>query len=82
MEFQILLLGFDKKIGWELGFCFKYDWALGFGPPLFTTLFYGRKGRGGLGLNDKKCHEIKNQWKDEKDVNMLQQKGKLDTRLL
>ena len=33
MEFQILLLGFDKKIGWELGFCFKYDWALGFAPP-------------------------------------------------
>ena len=37
MGFQILLVGFEKKIGWELGFCLKYNWELGFEPP-FTTL--------------------------------------------
>ena len=33
MGFQILLVGFEKKIGWELGFCLKYNWELGFEPP-------------------------------------------------
>ena len=33
MRFQILLVGSEKKIGWELGFCLKYNWELGFEPP-------------------------------------------------
>ena len=32
MVFQILLVGFEKKIGWELGFCLTHNWELGFEP--------------------------------------------------
>ena len=35
MGFQILPVEFEKKIGWELGFCLKYNWELGFDPLLY-----------------------------------------------
>ena len=40
LGFHIVLLGLEKTIGWELGFCLKDDFSeVGFEHPPFITFF-------------------------------------------